>query len=43
MKANKNGDAKLCNPKNSASDKNKYCNKEFDVDPDLNKDCKDPE
>jgi len=43
MAAAKFGDAKKCDPKQPAADKTKYCNVEFDTDPDLNKDCKDPE
>jgi hypothetical protein len=43
LAANKMGDASLCDPKQPAAEKTKYCNKSFDTDPDLNKDCKDPE
>lgn len=37
------GDILKCDPKIPAEDKIKYCNAEFTIDPDLNKDCKDPE
>lgn len=43
MAAAKLGDMDLCKPDRSAADKTKYCNENFDTDPDLNKDCKDPE
>jgi len=43
MQAAKMGDLKLCAPSRPAADKTKYCNENFDTDPDLNKDCKDPE
>jgi hypothetical protein len=43
MGAAKLGDASRCDPKQPAAEKTKYCNAEFDTDPDLNKDCKDPE
>lgn len=43
MAAAKLGDPTLCPPTKSAADKTKYCNENFDTDPDLNKDCKDPE
>lgn len=43
MQAAKNGDASLCAPSRSSQEKTKYCNESFDTDPDLNKDCKDPE
>jgi len=39
----KMGDASLCKPSNPTADKIKYCNSNFDTDPDLNRDCKDPE
>lgn len=43
MAAVKNGDATLCDPDTPKADKTKYCNDNFDTDPDANKDCKDPE
>jgi len=43
MASTKKGDGSLCNPANSKAQKTKYCNDNFDTDPDMNKDCKDPE
>lgn len=41
--AAKVGDISLCDPSRPSAEKTNYCNKNFDTDPDLNKDCKDPE
>lgn len=43
MAAAKVGDATKCSPSVPAAEKNKYCNTEFDTEPDMNKDCKNPE
>jgi hypothetical protein len=43
MAAVKLGDPKKCDPANPKAEKTKYCNEEFDTDPDMNADCKDPE
>lgn len=43
MKSQKLGDISKCDPKSTKEEKSKYCNKEFDSDADMNKDCKDPE
>lgn len=43
MAAVKKGDISKCDPKNPKAEKVKYCNTEFDSDPDMNTDCKDPE
>jgi len=43
MAAAKLGDITKCDPKNPSEVKNTYCNREFDDDPNLNQDCKDPE
>jgi len=43
MAASKLGDISKCDPKNPTELKNTYCNREFDDDPNLNQDCKDPE
>jgi len=37
------GDANKCDPSTPKATKTKYCNENFDTDPDLNADCKDPE
>jgi len=37
------GDASKCDPSTPKATKTKYCNENFDTDPDLNADCKDPE
>jgi len=43
MAAQKLGDITKCDPRRSPEEKNLYCNREFDTDPNLNQDCKDPE
>jgi len=43
MAAVKKGDASKCDPALPKADKVKYCNENFDTDPDMNADCKDPE
>jgi hypothetical protein len=43
MAAVKLGDIKKCDPANPKAEKTKYCNDNFDTDPDMNADCKDPE
>lgn len=43
MSASKLGDPKKCDPAVPKTEKIKYCNENFDDDPDMNSDCKDPE
>lgn len=43
MAAVKQGDIKKCDPARTKAEKTKYCNENFATDPDMNKDCKDPE
>ena len=43
MASVKKGDITKCDPEQPKSEKTKYCNENFDTDPDANKDCKDPE
>jgi len=41
LQDSKMGDPTKCDPNNKTEEKLKYCNDNFDTDPDLNKDCKD--
>jgi len=43
MAANKLGDITKCDPNQPKANKDRYCNIEFDDDPGMNQDCKDPE